>query len=132
MQLSGKWEKFLTTFFYCRIDLLILTEQLDASLIVLRRRYKWNHLDIFYKSQIVAGSRKIKFSEEAEKKLLSSKRNLGDPILYEAANETWWKQDELLESDVWEEVNELILCLIFAPPASVAAVSFVQQAGTTG
>jgi hypothetical protein len=100
-----------STVFSCsRIELFMLTDQFEASLIILKRRFCWDYLDIAYIKQVVFNSaKKQKLSDKAVTKLLSVERNLGDLILYEAANATWWSQPELKEPDFWPEVDTTLL-----------------------
>lgn len=45
---------------FCRFHLGFLTDQFDASLILLKRDFCWDHADIFYKAQEVGGRRTAK------------------------------------------------------------------------
>lgn len=83
----------------------MIHEEYDASLIVLRRRFQWTYADIFYRKYVMTYSGKINLSEGAIKKLLSPKRNLGEKLLYDSLNDTWWKQPELQQNNFWEEVK---------------------------
>lgn len=84
--------------------MVMLTEQYDASLIVMRRRFGWDYTDIFYSRYMITNSHRVVLSDEAINTLLSPEVNLGEKLLYDALNETWWRQPELLEKEFWEEV----------------------------
>ncbi|XP_067950203.1 galactose-3-O-sulfotransferase 2-like [Watersipora subatra] len=88
-----------------KIDVVMLNEQYDASLIILRRRFGWSYTDIFYSKYIITNSKVTQLSVNATKKLLSPEVNLGEKILYDRLNETWWSQSELEEDNFWEEVD---------------------------
>ena len=94
--------------FMCRIDVPVLNDQFDASLVALRRKFCWGYTDIFYKTQNRSKKKKsrVDLSDEATKRLLSSELNLGDLLLYESVNSTWWQQKEVNSEDFWEEVND--------------------------
>lgn len=89
---------------HCRIDVPILTEQLDASLIILRRRFNWSYRYLFYSDAQVTLSSSYPLSQASQDKLLSAEYNLGDLLLYEAMNNSWWNQPELRQHDFWDEV----------------------------
>lgn len=40
-----------------------------------------------------------------KKRLLTLVYNLGDELLYEAFNQSWWSQEEMESSDLWQEVS---------------------------
>ncbi|XP_067934152.1 galactose-3-O-sulfotransferase 2-like isoform X2 [Watersipora subatra] len=89
-----------------------LTDQFDASLIRLRREFCWQHVDIFYKSQEVGGRKGkvspqtlLPLSPEGRAKLVTKEFNLGDQMLYESFNQTWWKSPSVMAEDFWEEVS---------------------------
>lgn len=46
-----------------------------------------------------------KLSVESERRLLSPEVNLGELLLYESLNATWWRQKEVNHQDFWSEVN---------------------------
>lgn len=84
----------------------MLNDQFDASLVILRRRLCWDYTDIFYtKKEVTNSTSKTKeLSEDAKKKLLSEKANLGDQLLYERMREKWKKSPEPNNPDFSEEV----------------------------
>ncbi|XP_067950984.1 galactosylceramide sulfotransferase-like isoform X2 [Watersipora subatra] len=88
-----------------RMDVMLLSDQFDASLLILRKRFNWSYLDIFYTSNRVATGKPSELSNKAITKLLSKEVNLGDKLLYDAMNRTWWQQHELAEASFWEEVS---------------------------
>lgn len=89
-----------------RFDVVFLTDQFDASLILMKRRFCWQHADILYKSQEVsAKSRVYRVNEKHKKKLLSAEMNLGEQLLYEEFNRTWWQQPMLQNPDFWNEAS---------------------------
>ena len=90
---------------YCRIDVPILNNQFDASLIVLKKKFCWSYLDIFYTSQNKGKHKRKDLSAEATKRLLSPEVNFGDQILYESINKTWWRQSEVNQRYFWDEVS---------------------------
>lgn len=61
----------------------------------------------FRAANVQAHKKKRELSEEAEKKLLSAEVNLGDLLLYESLNKTWWQQAEVRQDDFWEEVSSI-------------------------
>lgn len=70
----------------------------------------WEYTDLFYSSVELTNSASSNISEEARDKLLSAQANLGEQLLYEAANESWWRQPELQQPDFWQEVRRLRVC----------------------
>ncbi|KAF6016977.1 hypothetical protein EB796_024720 [Bugula neritina] len=86
-----------------RIDLPILNEKFDASLIILKKRFCWEYSDIFYVSQNKGSSSTLSLSEDSIKKVLSKEVNLGDKMLYDAVSKLWWSQPELKETGFWKE-----------------------------
>ncbi|XP_067950204.1 galactosylceramide sulfotransferase-like [Watersipora subatra] len=88
-----------------QIDVIMIHEQYDASLILFRRRFGWSYTDLFYRRYIITNSGGVELSERARAKLLSPQVNLGDKILYDTLNQTWWSQPEIKEEDFWEEVK---------------------------
>ena len=102
------WGRTITAIGCCcfcyRIDVPLLSDQFDASLVILRRRFCWSYLDLFYKKYEVTHSASLKLSEKAEEKLLSQRANLGEKLLYDRMNTTWWSSAELKQDDFWEEV----------------------------
>lgn len=96
-------------FFYFRIDIPVLNDQFDASLVIMRKRFCWDYTDIFYAKQVVTHSEKTALSAKSKKKLLSAEVNLGESLLYEAIRFRWWSQPELQQKDFWEEVSQNLL-----------------------
>ena len=94
-------------YLFCRIDVPILNNQFDASLIVLKRKFCWKYTDIFYKSQNRSNKKRRLPSEKAIKRLLSPELNYGELLLYQTVNETWWQQTEVNEFDFWDEVKKV-------------------------
>lgn len=88
-----------------------MNDQFDASLVLLRRRFCWSYLDIFYQTYVVRNSSQLDLSPEAEARLLSKQENLGEKLLYDKLNATWWNSPELTQDDFWKEVG---LCM-FVP-----------------
>lgn len=97
--------------FLFRFDVTFLTDEFDASLVLMKRKFCWDHLDIFYKPQEVGGRgnmKKITFpplTSTARSLLLSAQYNLGDQLLYEAFKERWWTQPMVQEDEFWQEVS---------------------------
>ena len=87
------------------MDIIILTDQFDASLLILKKRFRWNYIDIFYANKTVSSSSHLTLSSKSVEKILSTEVNLGDKMFYNSLNNTWWQQKELKESDFWEEVS---------------------------
>ena len=87
------------------MDVIILSDQYDASLLILKKRFHWNYLDIFYAKKVVFNSANRPISPEVVAKILSPKVNLGDQMFYRSLNKTWWQQEELKKSDFWDEVG---------------------------
>lgn len=96
----------MTGCFVCRVDIFILAEQFSASLILLRRRLCWNHYDIFYGAERNHFPHTDQLSAAGIERLLSADANLGDLILYQAVNETWWSQPEVQTTEFWDEVGK--------------------------
>ncbi|XP_067951347.1 galactose-3-O-sulfotransferase 2-like [Watersipora subatra] len=88
-----------------KIDILILNEQYDASLLILMKRFCWEYTDMFYKSYMVQSAARPTISPEARHILFSPEANLGEQLLYERINETWWNQREVKTEGFWEEVE---------------------------
>ena len=105
LSLQDNDNAMLILFSYIRIDLPIITDQFDASLVILRRRFCWSYEDILYKKQTVSHSSGLSISSQATAKLLSADVNLGEKMLYEKVYETWWKSLELTQQGFWEEVG---------------------------
>ena len=84
--------------------MIVLTDQFDASMVVLRRRFCWSYLDIFYRKYTVTHSERSTLSKEATAKLLSPKVNWGDKFFYDSLNKSWWNLRELKEDNFWDEV----------------------------
>ena len=93
---------------FSRIDNIILTDQYDASLVILKHRFCWEYTDIFYVRSVVGNSSDVKLSASGTQKLLSAKVNLGDKLLYDTLNNSWWKQPELQQEHFWDEVNRIV------------------------
>jgi len=85
------------------MDIIILNDHFDASLLLLRKRFCWKYTDIFYKSFTVTNSSQELMSQSAITKLLSI--NLGEQLLYEAINKSWWDQSGVEKSTFWNEVS---------------------------
>ena len=88
------------------MDVIILTDQFDASLLILKKRFHWNYIDIFYANRKVKNSSHLKLSSKSVEKILSPEVNLGDKMFYNSLNNTWWQQKELKEINFWEEVGK--------------------------
>lgn len=90
----------------------MLTDQFDASVVILRRRLCWSYSDMFYKNKIVTGGgRRASMTNKNADKLLSDKLNLGEKILYDRFNESWWNQPETKDPEFWKEVRSRLLYL---------------------
>ena len=95
---------------YCRFSVIMLTDQFDASVVILRRRLCWDYSDVFYKTNIVTGGGKREhMTQENIDKLLSVKVNYGEKVLYDKFNETWWSQPEVKDPSFWKEVSHFTL-----------------------
>lgn len=88
-----------------RIDIAILNDQYDPSLLILKKRLCWEYKDIFYHTYTVGTYKSAYISEAARTKLLSPEYNLGEKLLYDAINRTWWQQPEVEDPDFWKEVR---------------------------
>ncbi|KAF6033070.1 GAL3ST1 [Bugula neritina] len=88
-----------------KIDIPILSDQFDASLVILKRRFNWDYTDIFYQSYVVTKSDSQPLSASSIQTILSAEVNLGDHLLYQAVNKTWWSQPEVGRKEFWEEVS---------------------------
>ncbi|XP_067950557.1 galactose-3-O-sulfotransferase 2-like [Watersipora subatra] len=88
-----------------RVDVIILKDKFDASLLILKKRFRWSYLDIFYNSFKLTPIYKVRMSDRAIKRLLSESVNLGDKLLYDSMNQTWWQQHELTDDKFWDEVS---------------------------
>ena len=87
------------------MDVIILTDQFDASLLILKKKFHWNYSDIFYAKKVVLNSVRRQISPEAAAKILSPEVNLGEQMFYNSLNNTWWQQDEVKKNDFWNEVG---------------------------
>ena len=101
---------YIFYYFCSRSDAIFLTDQYDASMVILRRRFCWSHSDIFYAKYPKISSAKQEISEESVARLLSAEVNLGDKMFYDSLNKSWWRQKELKENGFW---NEVVLNCIF-------------------
>ncbi|XP_071489151.1 galactosylceramide sulfotransferase-like [Diadema antillarum] len=73
------------------IDLVMINEYYDESLILLRKMMCWDYEDILYISNGVRSqSHRYPITEETEQRILSW--NAGDIMLYDHFNETFWKK----------------------------------------
>lgn len=88
-----------------KFNVIFLTDQFDASLVLLKRRFCWTHEDILYNKMEVGRFRRGGLLEGYKKKLVSSEMNLGDQMLYRAFNKTWWEQPDVNSRDFWNEVR---------------------------
>lgn len=61
---------------------------------------------MFYKTYEVTHSERTTLSDGARQKLLSEKVNMGDKLLYDRLNATWWSYPELKQKDFWSEVGQ--------------------------
>jgi len=68
---------------FYRIDIPILSDQFDASLVILKRRFNWDYTDIFYQSYVVTKSDSQTLSNSSIQTILSAEVNLGDHLLYQ-------------------------------------------------
>jgi len=107
--------------FMFRFDIIYLTDQFDPSLVIMKRRFCWDHGDIFYKSMEVY-SKSHHLTPAEEEKLLSPDMNLGDKLLYEAFNNSWWKQPEVKDPDFWEEVGLVTIPILLVTLLSCYSV----------
>ena len=73
---------------------------------MMRRRFNWEYMDIFYKRKNQRKNKKH-LSKAWYKKFLSPEINFGDLLLYEAMNSSWYRQPEVQEDDFWEEVSAI-------------------------
>lgn len=93
-------------YLFCRFEIGLLKDQFDAGLVLLKRKFCWDHVDIAYQSKEVGVNRgKVGLSSAARKVLLSPEFNLGDQLLYEAFNASWWSRPEVADPDFLEEVG---------------------------
>ena len=53
LETKGTYFPFPMVKVVCRYDLGMLTDQFDASLVLLRRRFCWDHIDILYEKSRV-------------------------------------------------------------------------------
>lgn len=72
---------------------------------MLRRRFNWQYLDILYKKRNQMKVKRKSLAEEFKPRLLSVDLNLGDLLLYEAMNSSWYRQPEAQQEDFWDEVS---------------------------
>ena len=88
------------------MDIIVLIDRFDASLVLLRRKFHWEYKDVFYnidKSTDINSSTHS-LTRQQQKKLLSAEANLGEMLLYEAMNSSWWNQPEVKDESFWREV----------------------------
>ena len=86
-------------------DHMLITEHMDESLIVMRRKLCWDISDIFYLSQIV-GHYDYK-NTQLRPDLLQTLTNWSrvDSMLYETFNETLWKNIAQYGEGFWDELK---------------------------
>ena len=84
---------------------LLITEHIDESLIVMRRKLCWHISDIFYLSQIVGhyDYKNTQLGPDLVQKLTNWSRV--DSMLYKTFNETLWKNVAQYGEDFWDEVK---------------------------
>ena len=89
-------------------DHMLITEHMDESLIVMRRKLCWDISDIFYLSQIVSfyNYKNTQLRPDLVEKLTNWSRV--DDLLYKTFNETVWKSIAQYGEDFWEELNFFI------------------------
>jgi len=103
-----------------------LTDQYDASLLIMMKRFNWDYTDIFCNRYTISGRKKIpELSKTAKAKLLSLDVNFGEKLLYDAINKTWWEQQEVKDESFWEEVR--FLERHFFPKKSLSIFSIYQS-----
>ncbi|XP_067940538.1 uncharacterized protein [Watersipora subatra] len=86
-------------------DVIMLYDQLDASLVLLKRKFHWAYLDIFYQSYGLNVNSKGELSKKSIERILSKEVNLGDKLFYDSMDRTWWNYPDLKEQHFWEEVK---------------------------
>jgi len=78
------------------------------------KRYHSTHGSSLHRQQVATGSERTSLTKEDEQKILSPNVNLGEKLLYDTFNSTWWRQEEVKTDDFWEEVRAMCastLCL---------------------
>lgn len=84
------------------MDLVLITEYFDESLILLKKLMCWSFEDILYISQKRSG-RKYTFSDHIKRRLLSW--NFADVILYNHFNKSLWQKIDSYGSPFWEDLQ---------------------------
>ena len=86
-------------------DHMLITEHMDESLIVMRRKLCWDISDVFYLSQIVGhyDYKNTQLRPELLQKITNWSRV--DAMLYKTFNETLWKNVAQYGEDFWEELK---------------------------
>ena len=95
-----------------RIDVPVIHGHVDAALVLMKRRFHWSFMDIFYSTQLIESSKSpttTTLSSDASAVILSERVSRGDLLLFEAMNTSWWSQPELKAKDFWEEVRPILL-----------------------
>lgn len=89
--------------------MIILNEQFDASMLILRSRLCWNYKDIFYSKKNVQQLKPSRlFTLVDAEKLIDIDHNYGDKLLYDALYDSWWHQAEVQHSNFWMEVCQYL------------------------
>ena len=86
-------------------DHMLMTEHMDESLVVMRRKLCWQISNIFYLSQIVSlyNYKNTQLRPDLVQKLTNWSRV--DAMLFNTFNETLWKNIVQYRKDFWEELT---------------------------
>lgn len=86
------------------LDLVLLLEYFDESLVLMMREFCWDFDDILYIKMNAMKYRRSKLSSSARKKIL--KMNEADVALYDYFNKTFWARVKKYGKDFWDDVAE--------------------------
>ena len=86
------------------IEMVTITDYMDESLIMLKRKMCWTHEDIVYSP---LNARKINSKDASEKLAKKSEDNEIDQALFKDSNETLWKRIEKENPDFIREAKHL-------------------------
>ncbi|XP_071478911.1 galactosylceramide sulfotransferase-like [Diadema antillarum] len=78
------------------LDLVLITEYLDESLLLLKKIMSWNFEDILY---LRANQRSDSFGPNSEQQIKIQRWNMADTLLYKHYNLTLWKKIAKYDGD---------------------------------
>lgn len=86
------------------LDLVLLMEYFDESLVLMMREFCWNFDDILYIKMNAMKYKKRKVADATRKKILNW--NTADVTLYRRFNQTFWTKVKHYGDEFWQDVSE--------------------------